>query len=56
MWNLVKMILYRITKNKIFLCLAVFIPPIVVVASIIFTNNIEYTVRVRSVRKCNTKY
>ena len=56
MKNLLEMILYRMTKNKIFLCLALFIPPIVVIAAIIFTNNIEYTLRVRRDRTGDTKY
>ncbi len=47
MKNLLEMILYRITKNKLFLGLALFIPPIVVIASLIFTNYIEQTIRVR---------
>ncbi len=53
MINLLKMILYRITQNKLFLCLVIFVPAIVVVASIIYTNNIEYTARIAFVGEEN---
>ena len=48
MLNLLKMIIYRTTKNKIFLLLVLFVPAIVVIGSIIYTNNIELNIRVRS--------
>jgi len=46
MLNLIKMIFYRISQNTIYLLMAVFIPPIVTIAAIIFTNNIEHNIRV----------
>ena len=48
MLNLLKMIIYRTINNKIFLLLVLFVPAIVVIGSIIYTNNIEHNVRVRS--------
>ena len=55
MFNLLKMILYRTVNNRIFFVLALFVTPIVVVGSIIYTNNIENTVRVRDDwRYCTT--
>lgn len=56
MTNLLKMLFYRIIENKFYLFLAFCIPPIVVIAAIIFTNNIDNTVRVRIHRRratCN---
>ena len=46
MFNLLKMIIYRTINNKIFLLLVLFVPAIVVVGSIVYTNNIEHNVRV----------
>lgn len=46
MLNLIKMIIYRISQNKIYFLMAVFIPPLVVIASLIFTNNIEHQIRI----------
>ncbi len=46
MLNLIKMIFYRILKNKIYFLMAVFIPPLVVIASLFFTNNVENKIRV----------
>lgn len=56
MLNLLKMIIYRTINNKIFLLLVLFVPAIVVIGSIIYTNNIEYSVRIRSDRRKNSKY
>lgn len=46
MLNLIKMIFYRISQNKIYFLMAIFIPPLVVIASILFTNNIENQIRI----------
>ncbi len=46
MLNLLKMIIYRTINNKIFLLLVLFVPAIVVIGSIIYTNNIEHNIRV----------
>ena len=46
MFNLLKMIIYRTINNKIFLLLVLFVPAILVVGSIVYTNNIEHNVRV----------
>lgn len=48
MINLIKMILHRISKNKIYFLMAIFIPPLVVIASLLFTNNMEYQIRIGS--------
>ena len=48
MINLLKMIIYRTINNKIFLLLVLFVPAIVVIGSIIYTNNIEFNIRLRS--------
>ncbi len=45
MLNIIKNIFYRLYNNKIYFFLAIFIPPAVVIASLIFTNNIEYKIR-----------
>ena len=55
MLNLLKMIIYRTINNKIFLLLVLFVPAIVVIGSIIYTNNIEYNIRVRSNRRGSTR-
>ena len=46
MISLLKMIIYRTINNKIFLLLVLFVPAIVVIGSIIYTNNIELSIRV----------
>ena len=46
MFNLLKMIIYRTINNKIFLLLVLFVPAIVVIGSIIYTNNIAFNIRV----------
>ena len=51
MKNLIKMILHRISQNKIYFLMAIFIPPLVVIASLLFTNNMEYQIRIGSLIK-----
>lgn len=46
MRRLIQMIFYRISQNTLYLLMAIFIPPLVVIAAIIFTNHIEYNVRI----------
>lgn len=46
MRQLIKMIFYRISQNTIYLLMALFIPPLVAIAAIIYTNNIENNVRI----------
>lgn len=46
MKQLIKMIFYRISQNTIYLLMALFIPPLVAIATIIFTNNIENNIRI----------
>lgn len=45
MKNLVQMIFYRLQHNTIYFLLALFVPPVVVIAALIYTNNIEQTIR-----------
>ncbi len=56
MFALLKMIIYRTVNNKIFLLLVLFVPAIVVVGSIIYTNNIELNIRLRNNWRKSAKF